>query len=269
MALNNTRQTNGYCLITGASSGIGYELAKLFARDGHDLVLVARRLEKLKQLASALESEFKVKTLILARDLSVAGAAEEIYDTIKKRGISINCLVNNAGFLVYGEFSRNAWEDELRMLQVNLTALLHLTKLFLPEMVGNKYGMIMNLGSIGSFSPGPLNALYCATKSFVLSFSEALGEELRGSGVSVTALCPGGTKTEFAERADIGRTFIHTFGVLSARKVAAIGYQALMSGKRVCVPGLLNRMIVFLIRFSPRGLVAKMSKWMMERRDSL
>ncbi|MFA5117218.1 MAG: SDR family oxidoreductase [Candidatus Omnitrophota bacterium] len=266
MLLDNSGREGNYCLITGASSGIGYELAKLFAQDGYNLVLLSRREDKLKQLASALEKEFKIKTIILPRDLSVAGAAQEIYDLIKKRDVLISGLVNNAGFLVYGEFSRSAWEEEARMLQVNLTALVHLTKLFLPEMIHRGQGMILNVGSIGSFSPGPLNALYCATKSFVLSFSEALGEELKGSGVRVTALCPGGTKTEFAERADIGQTFIHTFGVMSAGQVAAIGYQALMSGKRVCVPGLLNRMIVFLIRFSPRGLVARMSKWMMKRR---
>jgi short-subunit dehydrogenase len=252
-------------LITGASSGIGYEIAKLFAGDKCNLILVARRENKLKQLAREMESQYNTKTLIFCKDLSIPDSAQEIYDFIKQNDISVDYLVNNAGFIVYGSFSETDWTKEMQEIQVNLVALTQLTKLFLPEMLSRNSGKIMNIGSTGSFCPGPLNAVYSATKSYVLSLSEAIAEEIKGSGVTITTLCPGATKTEFAERANIGRTLIHTFGAMEAGRVAEIGYKALMRGKRIVVPGTFNKMMIFSIRFAPRVIVPKVVRLAMSK----
>jgi short-subunit dehydrogenase len=254
----------GCALITGASSGIGFELAKLFARDKHHLILVARRKEKMIQLARELEENYQVITHVLVRDLSQSQAPEEIYKWIKKNDIRIDFLVNNAGFIVYGNFSDTRWEDELNMMKLHMETTSLLTKLFLPDMLMNKQGRILNVGSTGSFVPGPYLAVYCATKSYILSLSEALSEELYRSGVTVTVLCPGRTKTGFEINA-VGKTIMNETRGMNAEKVARIAYRALMKGRRVVIPGLHNRIQVFATRFLPRAILTRFIKIMMQK----
>jgi short-subunit dehydrogenase len=253
-------------LITGASSGIGYELTKRFAQDGYDLVLVARDRQRLEQLASELAKQYSVSTKVMPQDLAKATAPDEIFTELQRASIQVDILVNNAGFNVYGPFVEADLPKTLQMIQVNLTALTHLTRLLLPDMVKRRNGRILNVGSTGSFAPGPLNAVYCATKAYVLSFSEAIAEELQGTGVTVTALCPGATKTEFAKRASMEDANIFLTGAMKAQKVAEIGYRALMQGKRTVITGLYNKFQIFSTRFAPRVLVAKIAKLLMSRR---
>ena len=245
-----------YALITGASSGIGYELSLLFSRNGYNLILVARNEKKLAQLANNLENNFKIKTHIISIDLSHADAATELFRQVQEKSVPVTYLVNNAGFYVKGSFSETSWEEEQKLIQLQCINHIHLTKLFLPDMLKRKSGGILNVGSIGSFVPGPFNAVYCASKSFVLSFSEALAEEIAGSGIKVTALCPGGTRTAFQEF-DKRKSIL--FPVMKSSRVAEKGYKALMKGQRVIVPGLTNKIEVFLIRFIPRNLIARLA----------
>jgi hypothetical protein len=252
-------------LITGASSGIGYELARVFAQNGHNLVLVARNVQTLNQLADELRAEFGIIAKVISKDLSVATAAQDIVDELSQTAVSVDILVNNAGFDVYGNFYETNLARELQMIQVNLVALTQLTKLLVGAMVNRRSGKILNLGSIGSFAASPLNAVYSATKAYVLSFSEAIAEELQGSGVTVTCLCPGPTRTEFQKRAQMGDIRLLRYGVMDADTVAQIGYRALMSGKRVVVPGLYNRIQILLLRLLPRVATVKLSKFMLQR----
>ena len=254
-------------LVTGASSGIGYELTKLFARDGFDLVLVARDASRLDRAADELTRSFGAKATVIATDLSRPEAAAGIYRTLQDKGIHIDVLVNNAGFNVYGPFWETDARRELDMIQTHIVALTQLSKLLLPAMMQRRSGKILNLGSTGSFAPGPLNAVYCATKAYVLSFSEALAEELRGTGVTVTALCPGATKTEFAERAGMTDTNIFQGRLGTAAQVARAGYRALMRGDTSVVVGLANKLQVLSTRFAPRSAVARISKRIMGRRE--
>ncbi|OGS34868.1 MAG: short-chain dehydrogenase [Elusimicrobia bacterium RIFOXYB2_FULL_49_7] len=252
-----------YALITGASSGIGLEIAKLFAKDKCNLVLVARREDRLKLLAQELENQYGIKTIIICKDLSSTSAAQEIYSLLKQENIQVEYMINNAGFIVYGNFSETDWTKELQMILVNIVTLTQLSKLFLPDMLKRNSGRILNIGSTGSFCPGPLNAVYCATKNYVLALSEAIAEEVKGTGVTVTTLCPGGTKTEFADKANIKNTIVQTFGVMKANKVAEIGYKALLKGKGTIVAGILNKIQIFSLRFTPRFIVPKIVKLMM------
>jgi hypothetical protein len=252
-------------LITGASSGIGYQLAEVFARNGHDLVLVARNSEKLRQLADHLQERFGTATVLIPKDLSLKTSAQEIFDELQRESMKISMLVNNAGLDVYGNFQETDMTKELEMIQVNLVSLTQLTKLLLPDMRKQGYGRILNLGSTGSFIPTPLNAVYSATKAYVLSFSEALAEELRGSGVTVTALCPGATKTEFQKRANMENVRLLRFGLMDAAVVAEIGYRGMMAGRRVVVPGTFNKVQVLLARLLPTSAMTKMAMMMLKR----
>jgi short-subunit dehydrogenase len=251
-------------LITGASSGIGLELSKLFAADGYNLILVARSAAKLDQLAAELTQKDKIRVICLPKDLSSPTAAREIFEAVQAQGSPVDVLVNNAGFGVLGPFAEANLDEALQMLNLNIVALTVLTRLFLPGMVARKAGRILNIGSTGSFSPVPLMAVYGATKAYVLSFSEALAEELRNSGVTVTAFCPGVTITGFQERASIEKMNMLRFGAMSAVEVARIGYRAMQSGKAVALPGLFNQLMAFGIRFSPRALTRRLSRRMME-----
>jgi len=251
-------------LITGASSGIGYEIAKVFAREGYNLVLVARDKGRLSQLADELKERFGLSVKVIPKDLSVGTSAQEIYDEFGRESVKIDVLVNNAGLIVYGNFHETDLSKELQMIQVNLVSLTQLTKLFLKDMVKEGHGKILNVGSTGSFAPGPLNAVYCATKAYVLSLSEALAEELKGSGVTVTALCPGATTTELQKKAQMD-DIRYLRNRMDARTVAEIGYRGLMAGKRVVVPGVYNRLQILSVRFTPRNVVTRMVKFVMER----
>ena len=257
--------TGKTALITGASSGIGYELTRLFARDGCDLVLVARDAARLTQIAEELRRDFKVSAIAMPKDLAQVTAAEELVRDLQHQGVEVDILVNNAGFNVYGPFWETDARREIQMLQLHVVTLTHLTKLVLPGMVRRRDGRILNMGSTGSFAPGPNDAVYCASKAYVLSFSEALAEELRGTGVTVTALCPGATATAFAAHAQMTDIALFQGRVLTATQVAEAGYRALLRGRRLVVVGLANKLMVVALRFTPRPLVAHLSKRMLRR----
>jgi uncharacterized protein len=262
---NDPRRTKRTALITGASSGIGYELAKCFGRGGFNLVLVARAELRLAKIAFELDRSCKITVTVMPKDLSKPASAQELYLELKGKGIEVDILVNNAGFNVYGPFSETDPEKEFEMMQVNMISLTQLTKLFLPAMLERRFGKILNLASTAAFSPGPGDAVYCATKAYVLSFSEALAEELRGTGVTVTTLCPGPTKTEFAERADMTDAKIFQGRLSSADEVAQAGYEALMRGRANVIVGLANKLLILSIRFSPRTLVTRIAKTLLGR----
>ena len=252
-------------LTTGASGGIGYELALLLARDGFDCILVARSRDKLDELAARLESEFRVKTLVVARDLSKSTAVDEIYEEVSAASMSIDVLVNNAGFPVYGRFVDTDWQAELDMLQVNVVALTALTKLFVRGMVERRNGRILNLASTAAFVPGPLMAVYYASKAYVLSFSQALANELQGTGVTVTALAPGPTRTGFQKRGVMEDSRLVRGQIADAKSVAAAGYHGMMRGKTIVIPGFSNKLIPWVARVSPRGAVTRVVRRMQER----
>lgn len=251
-------------LITGASSGIGYELSQLLAADGYNLVLVARNGRKLTELAAELCRAGQINVTILAKDLADPAAPDEIFRTLRAQSIAVDVLINNAGFGAHGPFAQNDWAEEMGMLQVNAIALTRLTKLFLPGMIQRGSGKIMNVGSTGSFVPSPSMAVYCATKAYVLSLSEALARELEGTGVTVTALCPGVTRTGFQARAQVENTRIDKGQGMSARQVAEIGYAAMQRGAPISIPGVWNWLMILAIRFVPRSLVTSLSQRMLE-----
>lgn len=254
-------------LITGASSGIGLELAALAARDRHDLFLLARNRERLDSIGRGLQEEFGVRVSVLAKDLREASAPADIGRELDGRGITIDVLVNNAGFGLYGFFAETPVDRELEMIQVNVAALTHLTKVFLPGMLERRRGRILNVASTAAFQPGPLMAVYYATKAYVLSFSEALANETAGTGVTVTALCPGMTRTEFQQRAGIGRIpLVRAPLVSEAADVARQGWEATKRGKRVVIPGIANRALVQAERITPRRLVTAIARKLQESR---
>jgi short-subunit dehydrogenase len=255
-------------LITGASSGIGYELSKIFAAEGYDLVIVARSQRKLDQIAAELSEKHTVTVTVLNKDLCNPASPKEIFTELKTRGIAVDILVNNAGFGTYGRFANLDLQRELDMIQVDVVSLTHLTRLFLPGMLERGFGRILNIGSTGSFAPAPLMSAYAACKAYVLSFSEGLSEELKGGNVSVTALCPGVTWTGFQETAQVKRMRLVRSPGMSAEQVAKIGYRALMRGRVVVVPGFTNQMFPFIVRFIPRSLVRWASLRLMEQENS-
>src|ERR1700733_7512116 len=253
-------------LITGASGGIGYELAKLFARDHYNLVLVARSTAKLNQVATELQSQFGIGVKTVALDLAAAPAAKFLFDQLQREGVAIDVLVNNAGFGGFGKFAAMPEEEILGQLQLNITALPHLTRLFLPAMLERRKGKIMNVASTAAFQPGPLMAVYYATKAYVLSFSEALANELRGSGVTVTCFCPGATHTGFAKHAGIeGSRLFKQIGATNVEAVARDGYRGLMAGRTLVISGMHNWLVAESVRFAPRKLVTAVSRWINEK----
>lgn len=250
-------------LITGASSGIGLDLAHLFAQDGHDVVLVARSEARLRELAGELEGKHRVAARVVVADLAKPDAPREVFEAAG----AVDILVNNAGYGLSGKFAETDLRTELDMIQVNVTALTHLTKLFLRPMVERGRGRILNIASTASFQPGPLMAVYYATKAYVLSFSEAIGEELSGTGVTVTALCPGPTATGFQQKAKLGsEALLKLMKPVPSMEVARAGYRALMRGRRVVVPGVKNKIGVQSVRVSPRALVTRVVHALQARR---
>lgn len=243
-----------WVLITGASAGIGYELAKLFAADGGNLVLVARDAARLEKFAAELRAAHGIEVKVLAKDLAHPESPKEIFAALRDTPVSI--LVNNAGFGWHGEFARGEISTSLDMMHVNMDALVELTHLFLPPMLARRAGKIMNVASTAAFQPGPFAAIYYATKAFVYSFSCALAEELTGTGVTVTTFCPGGTRTEFHKRAGMERTS-GRMPQMDAATAAHIGYRGLLRGKLVIVPGVSNKIISNIASRMPTRLMNK------------
>ncbi len=212
-----------------------------------------------------MKDAFGIATEIIPADLSLPDSPGEILAELRDKSVHVDILVNNAGFNEYGPFYETDLQKELQMVQVNMVSLTCLTKLLLPGMLKRNHGRILNVGSTGSFAPGPLNAVYCATKAYVLSFSGALAEELRGTGVTVTTLCSGPTKTDFARRAEMEDVKLFQGSLMDAGRVSEIGYNALMNGKTSIIAGTANKLLVFSLRFLPRDMAAKMAKGMMNK----
>jgi short-subunit dehydrogenase len=254
-------------LITGASSGIGKELARIHAENGGVLILVARREKELLALKSELETKLSVKVEILVKDLSNTKAPAEIFSATEKMGIQIEFLINNAGFGGHGLFYERDMEKDLAMVNVNIASLMLLTRLYLPGMVKQGKGKILNVSSTASFLPGPLQSVYYASKAFVTSFSQALAEELRDTGVTVTALCPGPVATEFFEIAEMqGVKMLKTQKATTPFKTAKIGYRDMVKGKLLSFDSnLLKFSLNWLVPISPRSWVLKVSKMTMEK----
>lgn len=259
---------NKVALVTGASSGIGRELLDRFAADKIDLVITARDEEALKKAAEELTAKYGIAVTVIPADLSKPGEAHRLFAEIEKRGIAVEYLVNNAGFGNYGVFHESDAQKMDDMVQVNVATLVTLTRLFLPGMAARKSGRILQLASVAAFQPGPLMAVYYATKAFVLSFSEAVAEELTGTGVTMTCLCPGPVHTNFAARADFNHSRIFQKShVATASEVADYGYRALMEGKILAVHGFNNKLLATIGRFIPRRLIVKLVRWMQEKRE--
>jgi short-subunit dehydrogenase len=241
-------------LITGASSGIGLELARCFAGEGANLVLVARNLEALHRLAAELESKHQIKVRCLRADLSLPETPEQIFAEVAGLGVTVDVLVNNAGFGLQGEFLKLSLVRQVEMIRVNITALTHLTGLFLPGMIQRGRGGVLNVGSVAGFLPGPNLAVYYASKAFVLSFTEALAAETAGTGLRISVLCPGPTESNFGVVARGGKSRQFERRKMSAREVAQIGLRKFRAGQVVVVPGASNRALVLLPRLLPRSL---------------
>ena len=244
-------------LITGASSGIGYELAVVFARHGYRLVVVARGEARLNQLAQMLQARHGASVTVLACDLSRPSAPGEVLQGLAAASIEVDVLVNNAGFGMHGLFAQGDPDEQLRLLQVNMVAVTQLTRLLLPAMLARRDGKILNVASTAAFQPGPMMALYYASKAYVLSFAEALADELRGTGVTATVLCPGPTRTEFQERAKVANTKLMQGRIMTAVDVALAGYEGLARGKTLVIPGFRNKLLAFAVRLAPRALVTR------------
>lgn len=252
-------------LITGASSGIGKEFARIHAEKGGDLVIVARREQKLNDLKKDLEGKYKVQVKVIAKDLTLPNAAKEIYEEVKQAGIAIDYLINNAGFGGRGKFHERAWEKDLAMINLNIVALTALTRFFLPDFVKRNSGKILNVSSTASLLPGPLQAVYYATKAYVTSFSNALAGELHDTEVTVTALLPGATATEFASTSGMDKTdlFNNTF---TARAVAEDGYKGMLAGKLDVIAGVTfaQRLMLSTLPLTPKSLLLPQIRKMQE-----
>lgn len=251
------------CLITGASGGLGTEFARLFARDGYDLVLTTRNKEKMEKLKKELEEEYKVRIFVVAADLTSGDEVERLYHFLQDEGLPVGVLVNNAGFGDMGAFLDSDWERQQSLINVNMNALVRLTYLIGRDMRENGFGRIINVASIAAFSAGPYMSLYYASKSFVLSFSQALSQELRGSGVTVTALCPGPTSTGFEKNAHMGNSVMFSrFKPTRADKVAEAGYRAAMKGKSARYAGFIAHAYNIITRFLPRTTAGRIAAGM-------
>lgn len=249
-------------LITGASDGIGRELAYKYAQDGYRLVLTARNEMKLMKLAGDLKN---TTAIVKAKDLSDMNQVHELFQELQEEKIHVDVLVNNAGFGLYGDFKNTSAIDELNMIDLNVKSITLLTKLFLPDMISKKSGQVLNVASTAAFQPGPLMAVYYATKAYVLSFSEAIENELKGTGVSVSVLCPGPTKTSFSERASLGQSKLFKSGVMDVKTVADAAYEGMKKGQTLIIPGFKNKTLAAAVRFMPRKIVTGIVRKTQER----
>lgn len=258
-------QASRTALITGASVGIGRELAKLFAQDGYNLVLVARSASRLTEVATELQKQFGIAAKPFPLDLASSAAPQFLFDQLQRENLAIDVLVNNAGYGKLGAFADIPYDESSGQIALNITALTHLTKLFVAPMLQRKSGRVLNVASTAGFQPGPLMAVYYATKAYVISFSEALANELQGTGITVTCLCPGLTDTQFQTRAGTEQTTLfRRTRPMDAGTVARDGYRALMKGKPLVISGIRNRLLMESLRVSPRRLVTAVSRKFLE-----
>lgn len=256
MKNKKTTEPKGCAVITGTSGGLGLALAKLFAADGYELLLVARNADKLDAIRTELSEHYGVTVHVVAEDLTDTNAAQTVYDYVSEKCLTVTALVNNAGFGDFGAYASVDWDRQKAMVDLNVLALMHLTHLFLPAMQNRGQGKILNIASIAAFQPGPLMSVYYASKAFVLSFSEAICRELKGTGVTVTALCPGPIRTGFEDAARLGKSgLFKNIKPSSPEKVALFGYKKMQKGKAVAVHRASNRFLVFVSRFVSRGIV--------------
>lgn len=259
-------QTNT-ALVTGASSGIGMELARILAREGHNLLITARRQDRLSQLQKELEAEFDVDVRTFTADLAENGAPRKLFDFAKKHSLTVDVLVNNAGIGDYGFFHESDWDRQATILDLNIRALTHLTHLFLPSMIELERAYILNVASTAAFQPGPLMSVYYATKSYVLSFGEAIANELQDTGVTVTTLCPGPTESEFQKLANMEKSkLFDRLPVATSKQVAEYGYKTMKKGKRVAVFGFLNKFIPKTVGIFPRKFVTACVRFIQQRK---
>jgi len=249
----------GRALITGGSVGIGAALADVFAARGHDLILVSRNAEKLEARGRAVRDRFGVDVVCLTEDLSDPQGARRLYEATTARSLDVHYLVNNAGSGLYGKFATTDLDAELKMIQLNVSSVVDLSKRFLPAMIARRSGRILNVASTAAFVPGPWMSVYYATKAFLLSFSQAVDYELKSHGITVTTLCPGPTESEFKVRAGSQRSRLFDAFVMDAPRVASVGYDGMMKGKAVAIPGLRNKLIPIAARLAPRQFVAELS----------
>jgi short-subunit dehydrogenase len=256
-------------LITGASGGIGLELARIHASKGDNLVLVARSGDKLAEIKNELESKYHVSVRFLVSDLSIRYSPKKVFDEVSHHNIAVDYLINNAGFGDFGFFADSDWDKQEKMINLNITALVHLTRLFLPGMIERGEGKILNVASTAAFQPGPTMSVYFASKAFVLSFSEAINNEVRDKGITVTALCPGSTDTAFHAVVMGDPKLVKEKKMASAKEVAEFGYDAMIKRKPVAIPGLKNSLMTFAVRFFPRGFIVKMVRKIQEKKNYL
>jgi len=252
-----------WCLITGGSKGIGYEFAKLFANDGYNLVLVARSADRLYKIKNDFEKQWGIDVLAVPLDLIKPGSINILMKEIEKRDIKIDILINNAGFGTSGNFVGDSIENDMNIICLNIEVLTELTHIFLKKMLKKRAGKILNVASVAAFMPGPLSAVYFGTKSYVLNFSLGIAEEVRGSGVSVTTLCPGFTKTDFISISHMERAKLVKWTGMSPSKVAKIGYKGLIRGDLLAIPGVLNKILIFGSRILPFKALIKIVKFAM------
>jgi len=252
-------------LITGASSGIGLETARICAANGQHLLLAARRLDRLDALAAELRAAHGITVHTFAADLSKAEDVERLVAHSQEQGLTIDILINNAGFGDWGLFHETDWEKEAQMIDLNVRALTQLTKAFLPGMVARGRGRVMNVASTAAFQPGPLMAVYFATKHYVLAFSEAIANELKGTGVTVTALCPGITESGFVDAAAMKSSRLAKQKMPTSAEVARYGFEAMMKGKTVAVHGTVNRLLSATTGLMPRAWVTAITRRIMDR----
>jgi short-subunit dehydrogenase len=251
-------------LITGASSGLGAEFARVLAEAGCHVALVARRREQLEQRAATLAAQYPIQADVFALDLTEPGAPQDLFDRLQADGKPIDVLINNAGYGMFGEFKDFPWEREKNMLELDVLAVTHMTKLFLRGMLDREFGYILNVSSIGAYQATPLYASYAAAKSYVLLFSEALSYELRKTNVKVTALSPGVTATEFLSVAGQKPTLYQRLMMMKSEDVARVGIDKMLSGRPSVVPGRLNSLVAWSNRLMPRRLSAAVAYSLMK-----
>ncbi len=262
--MGNLESNNKTALVTGAASGLGFEFSKLLAKDNYNLILVDINEEALGKVSSYIQKKYKAKAEILTKDLSQADVSMKVLEFVKDRPIDV--LINNAGFGLFGPFSQTDWCREADMLNLHIITTTQMTKLFLKGMLRRGSGCILNISSLAAFEPGPLMSIYYASKAYILSFSEAIANELKGSGVTVTTLCPGPTKTQFQEVvANSSSENKIKVNMASAELVARMGYRAMLAGKVVAIPGLINKILAFLPRLIPRDKVTAIVRKIQEK----